>query len=68
MSNGFMVLPPWTICPECLGFMDHNAAPWTASFPHKDGCKSTVVVCPNIASEEGVRMTARAFENHANPG
>jgi hypothetical protein len=61
-----MVLPPWTICPECLGVDRHRMSPWTTKFPHKDGCTSATLVCPNIATEEGVRLSAAAFQASGN--
>lgn len=61
MADNIIVLAPWAICPECLAVRKHWLSPWTARFPHKDGCTSQVIVCPNIASEDGVRLTAAAM-------
>jgi hypothetical protein len=60
-----MVLPPWSICPECRAVRHHNVSPWATNFPHKEGCGSRTVVLPNIASEEGVRLSAEAFKAFA---
>lgn len=64
-ENITMVLAPWTICPECLGVRKHWVSPWTTGFPHKDGCSSKSVVCPNIANEDGVRLSAAALKANA---